>query len=248
MKQKKFYVISLGPGNPELITIQALKALAQSEVIFMPTKSEDLSWDRSVAFKILKNIKNAHAEWFNEAETPFKFMKTWEDKFFPLLSPMKYNPNTWKLQVEAILKAFETHASVGYVTLGDAAVYSTAYYLLDIIEKDHPEIFEVTEIIPGITSYSYASSKVKKPLCLGDSKLEILPTNIETPSTTKVYMRFHRGDSVNIDSYENLYYFENLGLSDETIAKGKPDKIKKYLTLVIDFAREYLNESIKKDQ
>ncbi len=40
---KRLYMVSLGPGDIELITIKALKALRESDAICIPTKSSDNS-------------------------------------------------------------------------------------------------------------------------------------------------------------------------------------------------------------
>lgn len=212
-----FYLISIGPGNPDLITLQAINTLKKCDIVFVPVRSKDLNWEGSVAYKIIKKIDPGL-----------------ETKLRPLYTPMNYSPDAWNDQVETIVSAYSSDKSVGYVTMGDAGVYSSAYYLLNIIKDKYSRIYEETEVIPGITSFSYASAKVKKPLCLGDSGLEILPMHRKEKSSTKVYMRLHKGDEINDD----LYYFTNLGLEGEVFGKGTPGKIEKYLTLLIDFQEE----------
>ncbi|HBH19143.1 MAG TPA: cobalt-precorrin-2 C(20)-methyltransferase [Cyanobacteria bacterium UBA9579] len=218
----KFYIISLGPGNPELITIQALRVLEDCDVIFVPVRSPNLEWKGSVAYQILKNIYDTHEKWFKDSAESFNFIKNWEEKFAPIYTPMSYDPDSWKDQVEQILNACNSQSRVGFVTLGDAGLFSSAYYLLDIITGKHPEISQNTEVIPGISSISYASSLVKKPLCLGNSKLEIVPMHGEEIHSTKVYMRLHKGDDVSNLEGNGLYYFENLGLKNESFSKGTP--------------------------
>ena len=234
----KFYIISLGPGNPELITIQALKVLEDCDVIFVPVRSSNLEWKGSVAYQILKNIYNTHEKWFKGSAESFNFIKSWEEKFAPIYTPMIYDPDSWKDQVSQIVNACNSNAKVGFVTLGDAGLFSSAYYLLDIIDGQHPNISQNTEVIPGISSISYASSLVKKPLCLGNSKLEIVPMHTEEIQSTKVYMRLHKGDDVSNLEGNDLYYFENLGLENESYNKGTPGIIENYLTVIINFASQ----------
>jgi len=226
----KFYIISLGPGDPELITIKALKALQDCDVIFIPTRSKNNEWDGSVAYNILKKITSIHNAYFNTDSSDI------EAKFKPVYTPMNYNPESWQDQVNTIAKACDLYSNVGYVTLGDAGLYSSAYYLLEIVSKNHNNILEKTEIIPGITSISSCSALVKKPLCLGNTSLEIIPMHGEDIKTTKVYMRLHKGDDVSHLNSENIYYFENLGLDNEAYGEGTPDIINNYLTVMIDFA------------
>ena len=46
MDNKKLFMVSLGPGDIDLLTIKALESLKQSEVICVPTKSADNSFDK----------------------------------------------------------------------------------------------------------------------------------------------------------------------------------------------------------
>lgn len=236
----KFYIISLGPGHPELITIQALKALHDCSTVFVQTRSKIGEWKGSIAYNILKKIHETHEKWFSNYSETFDFIKTWEEKFIPIHTPMNFSVEAWQSQVEAIADICKKHSKVGYVTLGDAGVFSSAYYLLDIINEKYPEIYENTEVIPGITSFSYASAKVKKPVCLGDSKLEVIPMHADNYSSTKVYMRLHKGDDMRELKGNDLYYFENLGLDNEAYNKGIPETIENYLTVIVDFADQKL--------
>ena len=217
---KKLYLISLGPGDPELITLKALKAFQKSEAICIPTKSKEKSFEKSTAYKIVKEILKE-----------FDLQKT----LYPIYVPMKFNPKDWEREAKEILECFEKHDTVSFVTLGDAAIYSTVYYILDFIKEKNPSIYENSEVIPGITSFSLASAKIKKPLCLGDSSLEIAPF-YGTSQKTKVYMRGERGACTShIKENGKIYTFERLTSKDEKIYPKKVDSIKHYMTLLIDF-------------
>jgi precorrin-2/cobalt-factor-2 C20-methyltransferase len=122
------------------------------------------------------------------------------------------------------------------VTLGDAAVYSTVYYLLDIIKNNDKELYENCEVIPGVTSFSQASAKVKKPLCIGDSSFSIVPLLDKDVPNTTVYMRPKIGmDTASINTGKQCYTFENINYKGEKISPYKISKTTKYMTLFIDF-------------
>lgn len=233
---KRFFIISLGPGNPETISIQALKALESCQEVFVQTRSKEKSWEGSVAFKILSSIIKNYSEWFNSGSESFSFLNNLENKLTPVYTSMNYTRDQWHQHVQLILESYNKHDNIGYVTLGDASIHSSAYYLLDIIEKKHKEIFKNTQIIPGITSYSYASTLVKKPLCIGDTSLQVIPKKLNTSNITKVNMRLHKAQNISDLSGNDLYYFKNLGFDDEEFGQGLPENIDKYLTLIIDFA------------
>ena len=219
----KLYMVSLGPANWELVTIQALKALQNCGAVCIPTKSSDHSFTRSITYKIVQDLMQE-----------YKFTKP----IIPIYSPMNFKKKDWQYQVDILEQSVEKYGSISFVTLGDAAVYSTVYYLLDIIKKQNKKLYKKTEVIAGITSFSYASSKVKKPLCLGDNRFELIPLIGKDVPSTKVYMRPKVGmETDEIEENGTFFTFENLNFEGENIQKGKIKKVKKYMTLLIDFVK-----------
>ncbi len=105
-----------------------------------------------------------------------------------------------------IYDGFKEYNTLSFVTLGDSAIYSTVYYLLDIIKVQNPKLYCNSEVIAGVTSFSDASAKIKKPLCLGDSRLEIVPLlDRDVPKTT-IYMRPKIGmDTDKTSKREEIY-------------------------------------------
>ena len=218
---KKLYMVSLGPGDTELITIKALKALQNSDAICVPPKSKNNSFDKSLTHKIVKELMLEHG---------------FEKKIIPIYTPMHFKKEDWQYQVDLLTDALKTNDTISFVTLGDSAVYSTVYYILDIIKVQNHKLYDSCEVIAGITSFSQSSAKVKKPLCVGDSAFKIVPLlGKEVPQTT-VYMRPKIGmDTSEIVENGQIYTFENLNYDGETITNKKIAKTKKYMTLFIDF-------------
>ncbi len=218
---KKLYMVSLGPGDYELITLKALKALKDSDAICIPTKSADNSFKRSMTYKIVKELMD---------ECEFK------KPIIPIYTPMKFKQDDWQKQVDIIFNSFNTYKNLSFVTLGDSAVYSTVYYLLDIIKTQKTDIYENCEVIPGVTSFSHASAKIKKPLCIGDSSFLIRPLHKSKVPFTTVYMRPKIGmDTKSIKEKNSIYTFENLNFQEEQILNYKKQNVDKYMTLFIDF-------------
>jgi len=219
----KLFMVSLGAGDPDLITIKALKRLKQSKAICVPTKSKD-NFNKSLTKKIIDQIFIEH-----------NFTRT----IIPVFTPMKYKKQDWQYQVDVILDTISKYKMVSFVTLGDASVYSTVYFLLDLIKVQDKKLYNSCEVIEGITSFSNASAMIKKPLCVGNSRFEIVPLlSCEVPAT-KVYMRPKVGlDTSKIKQNGSFYSFENLNFADQKITKGKIDVIHNYMTLLIDFYKE----------
>lgn len=150
----KLYGIGVGPGDPELITLKAINAIKNSDVIAVP-----------------------HAK--NGEKTALKIIQTYlQDQ--PLLECHFYMKNDLAMRKEHRLKAandicalLEEGKKVGFITLGDPCVYSTYMYVHKIIEERGFE----TEIIPGITSFSAVAAKLGVSLCEEDELLHIIPAS-----------------------------------------------------------------------
>lgn len=217
----KLYMVSLGPGDSELITVKALRALQKCEAICVPTKSPDFSFKKSMTYKIVKELMDEHG---------------FDKPIIPMYTPMKFLTEDWQRQVDIIEESYSKYDSLSFVTLGDSGVYSTVYYLLDLIKEQNPKLYENSEVIPGVTSFSHASAKVKKPLCVGDSSFTIKPLHKEEVPYTTVYMRPKIGMSTDkIKEKGKLYTFENLNYEGENILSSRKEKVEKYMTLFIDF-------------
>ncbi len=216
-------MVSLGPGDVELLTLKALNAFKDSQAICVPTKSEDRSFGKSISYKIVKNALDVLKE---------------EKEIVPVYSPMRFLQEDWEKEAGVILQTLQKYDTVSFVTLGDAGIYSSIYYLLDIIKKEDEEVYKNCEVIAGVTSFSAASARVKKPLCLGDMALHIKPINPRSKvETTEILMRPKVGMDTASLGDGDFYTFENMYLDGECITPKKISRVKKYMTLFINFAK-----------
>ena len=220
---QKLYMVSLGPGDIELLTLKALNAFSSCDAICVPTKSEDNTFTKSITYKIV-----------SEALQRLNIEKS----IIPVYSPMRFNPEDWQDEAEIILQACKENDTVCFVTLGDAGIYSSIYYLLDIIKEKNLPLYENCEVIAGVTSFSAASAEVKKALCLGDEALLIKPINPRSElQTTEILMRPKIGMQTKELGEGDFYTFENMYLKDAKITPSKIKKVQKYMTLFINFVK-----------
>jgi len=220
---QKLYMVSLGPGDVELLTYKALQAFKNCDAICIPTKSADLSFTKSISHTIVQEALN--------------LLKI-EKPIIPVYSPMQFKQEDWYNEAHTIITTAQNYPCVCFVTLGDAGIYSSIYYLLDIIKNDAPNLYDNTTVIPGVTSFSAASAKVQKPLCLGDEALHITPINPRSQlRVSEIFMRPKIGMSTEILKDGDFYTFENMYLKEEKITPKKISKVSKYMTLFIRFAQ-----------
>lgn len=219
----KLYMVSLGPGDVELLTLKALNAFKDCDAICVPTKSEDNSFTKSISFKIVSQA--------------LELLEV-EKKIIPVYSPMHFLEEDWDNEAKVILDTLKENNKVCFVTLGDAGVYSSIYYLLDRIKESDEQLYKNSEVIAGVTSFSAGSAQAKKALCLGDEQLIIKPINPRKDiQTTEILMRPKIGMDTTELGEGDFYTFENMYLKDEKITPSKISKVRKYMTLFINFAK-----------
>jgi precorrin-2/cobalt-factor-2 C20-methyltransferase len=216
-------MVSLGPGDVDLLTLKALNAFRECDAICVPTKSDDNSFSKSISYTIVK--------------TALKILNI-EKIIIPVYSPMRFIEQDWDNEAKVILDSLNKYKTVCFVTLGDAGVYSSIYYLLHRIKDVNISYYENTEVIAGVTSFSAASAKAKKALCLGDEQLIIKPINPRKDiQTTQILMRPRIGMDTDELGEGDFYTFENLYLENEIVTPSKIKQVTRYMTLFIKFAK-----------
>ena len=143
MKTGSLYGVGVGPGDPELITLKAVKVLNQVEVIFAAASSKN---EYSLA------LENAKSHMQNGAEV-------WRLDF-----PMTRDPNilcsAWDENTKQVLKFLKQGKDVAFITIGDPLTYSTFGYIMQTISQMAPEV--PIEVVPGITSYQAATAAARE--------------------------------------------------------------------------------------
>jgi precorrin-2/cobalt-factor-2 C20-methyltransferase len=160
----KLYVIGVGPGDPELITIKGARILGNVDCLCVPKGREE---GKSLALSIVRRIVNMEGKEVIEVYFPMK--KTARAGHGQELHA------GWTKAVATVLDRLRSGRDVAFITIGDPTIYSTFFYLYDrLIESERS--LEI-EIIPGVSSITAAASRAHIPLGLGDGKIAILPAN-----------------------------------------------------------------------
>lgn len=157
MKKGKFIGIGVGPGDPELLTVKAVKALNSVNVICAPKSKE---FRPSLALSIVQDV-------LNNTESRYEIL----EPLFPMIEDKKALQRYWDQASELIMKRLDDGQDVAFITLGDPTVYSTFSYVFHRI-RDHD--YE-TMIIPGITSFTGCAASAKISLAEKDEIMVIVP-------------------------------------------------------------------------
>ncbi|PCI24932.1 MAG: precorrin-2 C(20)-methyltransferase [SAR324 cluster bacterium] len=149
---KKLYGIGIGPGDPDLITVKAVKLIQGASKVFVP-KSKTESLAGSIAGEYLEG-----------------------KEVIELQFPMgKDNRERYIKAAATINDALEDGEYTVFLTLGDPLVYSTFMYLM--IEAKKLGITVAT--VPGITSYNAAASLLVQPITTRDQSFYLADGQVD---------------------------------------------------------------------
>jgi precorrin-2/cobalt-factor-2 C20-methyltransferase len=168
----KLHVIGIGPGDPELLTLKAVRIIKECPVICVPKGREEGS---SLALSIVQKAVSLDGK--EIVETHFPMMKTRnEESGVRGQGAGKDELNEkWNEAAQRILAKLKGGADVAFLTLGDPAVYSTFFYLYDRLLGLQPGL--EMEIIPGVSSINASAATAKISLGLGNETIAVLPAN-----------------------------------------------------------------------
>jgi precorrin-2/cobalt-factor-2 C20-methyltransferase len=151
----KFYGIGVGPGDPDLLTLRAVKAFKSVDVVFEVVGPNT---KKSVSGSVLDSLE----------------IKA--DRFSLTFSMSLENDVRNAAIVKnagIIAESLLQGKNCAFATIGDPMVYSTYIYILGELSTRYPEL-EV-ETIPGITSFQAAASISNFPLVEHTETLCVIP-------------------------------------------------------------------------
>ncbi|MCS7279579.1 MAG: precorrin-2 C(20)-methyltransferase [Thermodesulfobacteriaceae bacterium] len=164
----KLFVLGVGPGDPELLTLKAKKILEKVSLIFSPTGGKD-----HLALSIVEKLIDVRDKRVINLYFPMK--KTKEESL----------EAHWKQLSEKVVEELKIFKEGAFITLGDPSFYSTFFYLYPYLKS----LVEV-KLIPGVSSVSAVACAIPLSLSIADEKIAILPANYLTKEEAKNYLTY----------------------------------------------------------
>ena len=216
-----FYGIGVGPGDPELLTVKAINAIKNVDVIIAPKTEKK---EGSVALSIARSHIKPDTQIIYQV--------------FPMVKDFSTSLDVFDDNKAEIMSFF--------LTIGDPMFYSTYIYIFRLLKAEGINV--VT--IPGVPAFLAIASQLGRPLAFGNEIISVIPATAEPESIEKaldtcdaaVLMKVYKNFDEIIDVLERHNKIDNAilasrcGLDDEKIiediAAHKGEKLN-YLSTVI---------------
>jgi len=162
--------VGVGPGDPAMITLQAVERLKKLDIIFASKKA---GVEESIAHTVAKpHLPPA-------AEVRFlEFEATYDREAFDA---------QWAKNAKVVLEALKSGKDCGYITLGDPSLYSTFSHLARNLRKMEPAVR--LEIIPGVSMVTAAANLLNVPLAIDGESLTLIPSAQVAPAHLRDLLR-----------------------------------------------------------
>lgn len=149
------YGVGVGPGDPELMTLKAVRLIKENDIIALPGERAEETAAYKIALAAVPELSHK--------------------QLVSVHMPMTHNKEEKRKCHEKGAKLLEEYLREGknvvYLTLGDPTVYSTFIYIQQIVEKDGFK----TRLINGVPSFCAAAARVNMPLSVWNEQIHVLP-------------------------------------------------------------------------
>lgn len=217
------YAVGVGPGDPELITVKALKIIDNCQYLVVPCSDKN----KSVAYRIVEAICDLETKEIVEIDMPMT-------KNVDILNEAHQNG------AKKIKNILDQGCDVAFVNLGDPSIYASSMYIANILNQDGYKV----NLVSAVPSFVAVASRLNISLAEADEQIHIISDGNDIDqalknSGTKIFMKIGKSlkelKSLLKGLDMKVYAVENCGLADERVYVGVeniPDSLS-YFSIVI---------------
>jgi len=165
------YGIGVGPGDPELLTLKAVRILQQVPVVFVPVT-------RPGAESLAARIAGPHLPATVEV-APLVFAMRAEGAVMA---------DRWEQNAATVGARLALGQDAAFLTEGDPSLYSTFQHVAGCLRRQHPEAD--IQVIPGVSSIQAVAAAAGVALADADERLALLPATYEDKALTSAFRDF----------------------------------------------------------
>lgn len=158
-KTGKLYGLGVGPGDPELMTLKAVRLIRECDIVAIPASGKETN----VAFEIAKGA------------VPEIEAKELLEISMPMTRDEARLKESHEKAADTVASELERGKNIAFLTLGDPSIYSTYIYVHDRVAA----LGYKTEIVPGIPSFCAVAARLNEGLTEASEALHIIPASYE---------------------------------------------------------------------
>ena len=158
MGKGKLYGVSVGPGEPELLTLKAVRIIEKCPVVASPVTRKG----ETVALNIARGAVDLSGKEIVELS-------------FPMSRDRAALMENYARVAALLAEYLDKGQDVAMLNLGDISVYSTYSY----VDEEVRRLGYETEWVPGVTSFCAVAAKLRRDLSQWDEMLHVIPSSVE---------------------------------------------------------------------
>ncbi|MEU6556680.1 precorrin-6A synthase (deacetylating) [Streptomyces sp. NPDC046915] len=220
---RKIHVIGIGAGDPDQLTLQAVKALRATDVFFLLEKGEV----KSDLTRLRRDMLDAHLP-----EGTYRLVEAWDPERDRSAGGAAYSPavGDWRsaragIYERLIVEEMGEDESGAFLVWGDPALYDSTLGILEEVLERGTVAFEY-DVVPGISSVSALAARhrtglnrVARPVQIttGRRLAEGFPEDVDDLVVMlDAHQTFRQYAGDDIDIYWGAY----IGTPDEILVSG----------------------------
>ena len=145
MMKGKLYCVGIGPGDPELLTVKALKTIEACPVLAVPKSGSGTGTAKDILLKALDGVGLSLSD---------KKVLTLD---FPMTRKDEVLEGAHEKAARVIMADLDEGRDVVLITLGCPTVYATSIYVHRLVRDAGYE----TAIVPGVPSFCAVSAALQ---------------------------------------------------------------------------------------
>lgn len=234
--KRKVLIIGIGAGHPDFVTVQAVNAMNQVDVFFIPNKGIEKEELARVRMEIIERHVRDHPFRTVAFEAP---RRRQEGDYAAAVSD-------WHDRVEheygkLIMEELDASETGAFLVWGDPTLYDSTIRILDRLQARGDFELEY-EVLPGISSIQALAARHKVALCnigrsvlisTGRSMAEGFPNTIDGVVVMLNAEKALRAADGDLDVYWGAY----VGMPDEVLVSGKLKEVIDDIERIRDEAR-----------
>jgi len=236
---RKLLVIGIGAGNPEYVTLQAIKALNQARAFFVADKGDDKD--------ALSALRREICERYIEHDG-YRMVAIQDPVRDPKIADYGERVRAWhseraRLYEQAIARELPEDGCGAFLVWGDPSLYDSTLRIVEQLLQRGNLSFEY-EVIPGISSVQALAARHKLVLNRIGGALQITTGRLlaqglpETVDDVVVMLDGEQAFAQVDDPALEIYWGAYLGTDSEVLISGELSQVREQIKHVRKEARE----------